>query len=82
MASQLNCVEGLRRANAPLYKFSQWKAVNHIKAFPDVLKNLIGTYEYYNVEMIGDKIIEVHLRQNHDPIQKRRHRLLGKRSAG
>ena len=66
---QLNCVEGSRRANAPLYKFSEWKVVHQIRAFPDVLKNLVGTYEFYNVEMIGDKIIEVHLRQNHDPIQ-------------
>ena len=66
---QLNCVEGLRRANAPLYKFSQWKVVKEIREFPDLLKNLVGTYEFYNVEMIGDKIIEVHLRQNHDPIQ-------------
>jgi len=66
---QLNCVEGFRRSNAPLYKFSEWKVVNQIREFPDVLKNLIGTYAFYNVEMIGDKIIEVHLRQNHDPIQ-------------
>jgi hypothetical protein len=66
---QLNSVEGLRRPNAPLYKFSEWKVVKEIRGFPDVLKNLVGTYEFYNVEMIGDKIIEVHLRQNHDPIQ-------------
>ena len=66
---QLNCVEGLRRYNAPLYRFSEWKVVDQIRAFPDVLKNLAGTYDFYNVEMIGGKIIEVHLRQNHDPIQ-------------
>ena len=66
---QLNCVEGFRRPNAPLYKFSQWKVVNQIREFPDVLKNLAGTYEFYNVEMIGDKVIEVHLRKNDDPIQ-------------
>jgi hypothetical protein len=66
---QLNCVEGIRRVNSPLYKFSQWKIVNLAVEFPEVLKTLVGTYEFYNVEIIGDKIIEVHLRQNHDPIQ-------------
>ena len=43
--------------------------MQQIREFPDILKNLVGTYEFFNVEMIGDKIIEVHLRQNHDPIQ-------------
>jgi hypothetical protein len=66
---QLNCVEGFRRSNAPLYRFSEWKVVNQIRAFPDLLKNLAGTYEFYNVETIGEKIIEVHLRKNPDPIQ-------------
>ena len=66
---QLNCVEGFRAANAPLYKFSEWKVVDQIREFPAILKDLVGTYEFYNIEMIGDKIIEVHLRQNHDPIQ-------------
>jgi hypothetical protein len=67
--AQLNCVEGFRGANEPLYRFSEWKAVNEARKFPAILKNLAGTYEFYNVEMIGDKIIEVHLRQNHDPIE-------------
>jgi len=66
---QLNCVEGFRQPSAPLYRFSEWKVVDQVRKFPDILKNLVGTYEFFNVEMIGDKIIEVHLRQNHDPIQ-------------
>jgi hypothetical protein len=66
---QLNCVEGFRHADAPLYKFSEWKVVNRVVAFPEVLKTLTGTYEFYNIEIIGDKIIEVHLRRNFDPIQ-------------
>jgi hypothetical protein len=66
---QLNCVEGFRCANAPLYKFSEWKLADRIIEFPEILKSLVGTYAFYNVEIIGDKIIEVHLRQNYDPIQ-------------
>ena len=66
---QLTCVEGLRHPDAPLYKFSEWKVANQTIQFPEVLKSLVGTYEFYNVEIIGDKIIEVHLRRNHDPIQ-------------
>ena len=31
---QLNCVQGSRRANAPLYKFSDWKVVNQIRRSP------------------------------------------------
>jgi hypothetical protein len=65
---QLNCVEGFRRANAPLYKFSEWKVVHQIIQFPEVLKSLAGSYNFYNVETIDDKIIEVHLRHNQDPI--------------
>jgi hypothetical protein len=66
---QLSCVEGLRRSNEPLYRFSEWRVVDDLREFPSIMKNLAGTYEFYNVEMIGDKIIEIHLRQNHDPIE-------------
>jgi hypothetical protein len=66
---QLSCVEGIRRPDAPLYKFSEWKLADRIIEFPEILKSLVGTYAFYNVEIIGDKIIEVHLMQNHDPIQ-------------
>ena len=54
---QLTCVESLRHANAPLYKFSEWKVVNQTIQFPEVLRSLVGTYEFYNVEIIGDKIM-------------------------
>jgi hypothetical protein len=66
---QLYSVQGFRHPSSPLYRFSEWKVVQQIREFPDILKNLVGNYEFFNVEMIGDKIIEVHLRRNPDPIQ-------------
>lgn len=32
--------------------------------FPEILNNLKGDYDYINCEFIGEKLIEVHFRQN------------------
>jgi hypothetical protein len=34
--------------------------------FPKILQDLKGDYEYINCEFIGNKLIEVHFRQNPD----------------
>lgn len=49
-----------------LTKFIEWKRSDYIPSVPrelDVLKNV----NHINVEFIGDKIIEVHLRESPDP---------------
>jgi hypothetical protein len=34
--------------------------------FPEILNDLVGSYEYINCEFIGNRLIEVHFRQNPD----------------
>lgn len=62
---KVSCWEGV---NMPvnLTKFVEWKRSSFIPDLPHQFKQL-GGVEYINVEFIGDKIIEVHLRQTPDP---------------
>lgn len=55
--------------------FTRWEKVNgYLESFefakrisvPEVLKDVVENVEWINIEMIGDKIIEVHLRRNPD----------------
>jgi hypothetical protein len=59
-------VLGTREPNDPLYKWSKWEKLNEKIEFPEILNDLVGDYEYINCEFIGDKLIEVHFRQNSD----------------
>lgn len=59
-------VRGIRDLEAPLYQWSKWEKVDYTLPFPEVLKNLIGSYDYINCEFIGGKLIEVHFRPNLD----------------
>jgi hypothetical protein len=62
---QILAVEGFR--NGPrLDRFSRWERVNEQYFLPDILAEVSQKYEYMNVEVIGDMIIEVHLRYNDD----------------
>lgn len=60
-----SCWEGV---NMPLNlsKFVEWKRSDYIPSVPDELVELrdVG---HINVEFIGDKVIEVHLRESPDP---------------
>lgn len=67
---QTLAVQGFRSARNPLWKWSRWKRVNDIVPLHPVLKSLATKYRYMNVEMIGGKIIEVHLRLNPDWVDK------------
>lgn len=60
-----SCYEGI---NMPinLSKFYEWKRSDYIPKVPDQLVEL-SKVEHINVEFIGDKVIEVHLRQSPDP---------------
>jgi hypothetical protein len=59
-------VEGIKDHNDPLYKWSKWQKISKTVEFPEVLSNLKGNYDWINCEFIGDKLIEVHFRQNPD----------------
>lgn len=59
-------VLGERHKNDPLYKWKKWSKINKIVEFPEILKKLKGNYEWINCEFIGNRLIEVHFRQNPD----------------
>lgn len=60
-----SCWEG---TNMPinLTKFVEWKRTDYIPKVPDELVCLRDV-KHINVEFIGDRVIEVHLRENADP---------------
>ena len=43
-----------------------WKKTNDIFPIPDILKEISQKYQWLNIEAIGGKIIELHLRYNDD----------------
>jgi hypothetical protein len=47
-------------------RFTSWKKVNDTFILPEILIPIASKYEWMNIEVIGDKIIEVHLRYNDD----------------
>lgn len=59
-------VLGTRDDKDPYYKWKKWEKIDQKVDFPDILKNLKGVYEWINCEFIGEKLIEVHFRQNPD----------------
>jgi len=63
---QILAVEGFRTDPNRLDRFSRWtKIVDEFK-LPDFLQEIANRYEWFNVETIGDKIIEAHFRYNDD----------------
>lgn len=63
--SLIRCTEGIRHTQ-DLTRFHHWKVVDDEPFIPLILRPLIYTYERVNIEMIGEKVIEVHLRGNPD----------------
>jgi len=61
---QILCLEGIRRKKDPMWKWREWRTIDREVPFPEILKNLKGDYRHFNIEMIGDKIIEIHIRLN------------------
>jgi hypothetical protein len=59
-------VEGFRHDTNRLDRFSSWQRIQQHYKFPQVLGNLWQLTPWVNVEYVGDKIIEVHLRWNDD----------------
>jgi hypothetical protein len=63
--NQVLCVEGFKSENT-FTKWDKWLKIHkHIPA-PDIILNTFINKEHLNCEYIGDKLIEVHLRQNTD----------------
>jgi hypothetical protein len=59
-------VEGHRDDPGRLDRFSRWNRVNQDVPLPEILHGLEDHAEWLNVEYIGDRVIEVHLRYNDD----------------
>ena len=59
-------VEGFRDNPDRLDRFSRWQRIDGTYKFPLILGELWRMTPWINVEYIGDKIIEVHLRWNDD----------------
>jgi hypothetical protein len=64
--NQVLAVEGFRDNPLRLNRFSMWKKVTDKFELPSMLKNIAYKNEWLNVEVIGNKIIEVHFRYNDD----------------
>lgn len=62
---QINCYMGANDPNN-LSRFYQWKRSDHLAALPPQLANI--DVPRINIEAIGDKIIEVHLRNGFDDL--------------
>lgn len=60
------CVQGIRGKYKDLQMWEKWKKVSRKPKLPKIIENLKNRYKYLNVEMIGGKVIEVHLRLNPD----------------
>ena len=63
---QVLAVEGFKNDPNRLDRFSKWQKCEEQLTLPDFLVTIAEKYEWLNVECIGDKIIEVHLRYNDD----------------
>ena len=63
---QTLAVEGFRSDTNRLDRFSRWTRVVDMFVLPEVLQNVADRYAWFNVEVIGDKVIEVHFRYNDD----------------
>jgi len=59
-------VEGFRRDGDPIWKFWKWKKINEFVPIHRIILDVKGSYEYINCEYIGDRLVEVHLRNNSD----------------
>ena len=55
---------GIKTENDPIDRWSEWKKVDKMVNFPDILKNLNKDYEWINCEFIGKHLIEVQFRRN------------------
>ena len=62
---QIRCTEGFRNEDN-VQRFDRWVVCSDIIDLPNELQQIVKKYRFVNIEMIGGKIIEVHLRGNPD----------------
>lgn len=63
---QTLAVEGFRDDPQRLDRFSCWQKIRDTYVLPKLLRPIAEKYPWLNIEVIGDKIIEAHLRYNDD----------------
>ena len=63
---QVLAVEGFRNDPLRLDRFSRWTKIEETFKLPKILQDIADRYPWFNVEVIGDKVIEVHFRYNDD----------------
>jgi len=62
---QILAVEGFKR-DGYLWQFCKWQKLSEEFPLPNILHDLIDRYEYFNIEYIDGKPIEIHFRHNPD----------------
>ena len=62
---QTLAVQGFRD-DLNLQRFSRWEKIEKVFVLPPILQDIANRYEWLNVEVIGAKVIECHLRPNDD----------------
>jgi hypothetical protein len=63
---QTLAVEGFRNDKMRLDRFSCWTKIEEDFKLPEILQTVADRYIWFNIEVIGDKVIEVHFRYNDD----------------
>lgn len=62
---QITAAEGFRNSDR-LDRFSKWEKIDDVVPFPKKLGDFYLRYKWVNLELIDDKVIEIHLRYNDD----------------
>ena len=64
--TQTLCVEGFRDYPDRLDRFSRWCKVDDVIPLPDIFQEIVSNYRWLNLDMVGEQVIEAHLRYNDD----------------
>jgi hypothetical protein len=62
---QVLAVEGFKTSKR-LDRFSKWCKITDVFLLPKLLDNIAKRYQWFNVEVIDNKVIEAHFRYNDD----------------
>lgn len=65
---QSHTFQGFRHEGQPFYRFHRWERIDKQFRIPRILERTTWDLKYANVEFIGNKPIEIHLRTNPDPV--------------
>ncbi len=65
---QSHTFQGFRDVDGPFYRFHRWERIDKQFKIPHILERTSWDLKHANVEFIGNKPIEIHLRTNPDPV--------------